>query len=260
MDRASAKRPENVLPVGAPFLYLLETISKFGLSLEVGESRDYLFLPPHGAENEVPRLEEFILDYKKFYDPKKSSVQLYWTEFLNPRIRRLYENSGFMVTCAGFCGMSLNEGLGFSVRERAISGMGARNLFLLNVLYNLLSHKEIVAGTFGTSTLYAGFLRKPVNLLPVWNSFNTDSNIERDDKRPADFAYYRYLQDEVVSKYFLGLRSCEESFYRYSAQELGANDVLSRGELRNLLLRNSFKISAKSMVSELQDHIYSIFS
>ena len=255
MRRNGSDYSENVIAIGAPFLYLMKILEAKSDIWTKNFVNDYLFIPPHGGETEFPLLESFISEYSDNFDVKKSTALLYWTEFLNPKIRELYEQSGFTVTCSGFCGMSLNEGLGFSTRERAISGMGARSSFLLNTVRNISSHREIVAGTFGTSTLYAGYMRKAVTLLPNWNQFDSDYTNPKDKIRVSDQPFYRYLSTEVVPRHFTELLAAKDSFSNYCAEELGLADVLSPIELRSLLGGNLFTISSSRAVLDLEKEI-----
>ena len=255
MSRNNGSYARNVIAVGAPFLYLLSLTKDKKFEIDRHDFRRYLFIPPHGGETESPLLSQFISIYSNLFDPKDSAVQLYWTEFLNPEVRRLYEEAGFKVKCAGFCGMSINEGLGFSTRARAISSMGARNLFLLNTLKNLASHEEIVAGTFGTSTLYAGYLGKPVHLLPIWDNFESVFTTDNEFVAPSETAYYKYLRQHVVNEYFNDLTSLSDTFRDYCAGELGARDLKSREDLAKLIEENSFYLPSSAQVSQLDQEI-----
>jgi len=258
MKRNSLHYPKNVKAIGAPFLYLLKLMESLPRT-QGSIKRKFLFIPPHGGETSVPELKGLLDQYVQQFDPTDSSVQLYWTEFVNPIIRDAYDKAGFEVTCAGFCGLSLNEGLAFSTRERAISSLGSRNVYLFNILRSLEQHDEVVAGTFGTSTLYAGYLKKPVHLLQAWNNFQSKMTIDKYgriyEKDMSEQEFYLYLQSEVARHFSQNLKSNIEDFYLYCAQELGESDLLSSFELCQLVKENSFSIMSNEAVLGLKESL-----
>jgi hypothetical protein len=253
--------PKSVVPIGAPFLYLLELIgSRQDPGFEPNK-RQYLYYPPHGSEEASPLIEKQLNSIEQLVNPNEVTVQLYWTEYLNKKVRQSYEERGFTVDTAGFCGMSSTEGLGVSSRQRAMSDIGGRHLFLLNVLLNLFSHKHVFAGHFSTSTLYAGFLNKPITLLGDWYSHDTTHEFDKNPEVARAIAfhdYYRHLIEEVVPKHFINGQATG-SFYGYCKRELGWENLKSKEELATLLYSNSLEISNKFTVIDLEREIKKVF-
>jgi len=263
MKRIGIPFPQSVVAVGAPFLYLCERVVSHLQKSTLRQRRKFLFLPPHGTEDDSPVVEKLIDEYSKKFDPRESTVQLFWTEFLKPQVRNAYLEVGFEVTTAGFSGVTANEGLGVAVRERAMSTIGGRNLFLLNVLRNLATHSIVVAGSFGTSTLYAGYLNKEVHLLTGWNSYQTVYHDDRDlllgHRDISDEPFNRFVESQVVPRCFSQGGTSNDNLTTLAKEELGFDDMHSKSSLAKLLNRNSFYIQAKTPVEELKAQIESLW-
>lgn len=250
LHRFNYKYASNVVPIGAPFLYLCKLFDELKVA-KLSTSRDFLFIPAHGSELSSPKVESLIANYQTMYDPNKTTVQLYWTEFLEKRIRDAYLSKGFDVVTAGFSGLSSREGLGISTRERAMSTIGGRHLFLLRVLINLHSHSEVIFSHFGTSTLYAGYLKKRIHLLNSDKNFtytvlNNDTKIISGHDAENDF-----VQREIFVKYFNNDGVAQPNFEEFCAMELGFNDLLTSSDLAKLISTNYFLLKSDSPVTEL---------
>lgn len=247
--RFNYQYPSTVIPVGAPFLYLCQLFSEPKPSMPTN-GRELLFIPTHGAETDSPKINSIISEYSNMYNPRRTTVQLYWTEFVKKEIREAYLSKGFHIVTAGFSGLSATEGLGISVRERAMSTIGGRNLFLLRVLMNLHNHSEIIFGGFGTSTLYAGFLNKRIHLLSNWDNIETvnyDSNLTT----TLETAYNNFISREIFPHYFNNSGIANSSFKEFCETELGCNDMLSRSDLAKLICDNYFQLNSHTPVNEL---------
>jgi hypothetical protein len=248
-NRFGHRYPKNVVPVGSPFLYLSKLCEDNDMKPSTS-NRKYLFIPTHGTETDSPTINKIIKSYSSIYDPEASSVQLYWTEFINEDIRNTYIQAGFQVMTAGFSGISATEGLGVAVRERAMSNIGSRHLFLLRVLQNLNSHNKIIFGGFGTSTLYAGYMQKQVELLPNWDEIEYVrfdkgiSNLNNQD-------YDNFVKTDILPLYFNQNHIANSSFKDFCDSELGVNNMLSKIQLAELIKENSFDIKSNYTVENL---------
>jgi hypothetical protein len=248
ITRFNNKYPSNVIPIGAPFLYLCKLFNQSN-SLTPTNNRDFLFIPTHGTETDSPKINKLINMYSKQYNPLNTTVQLYWTEFLKKDVRDAYLSKGFHVVTAGFSGMSATEGLGIAVRERAMSTIGDRHLFLLRVLINLKSHDEIIFGGFGTSTLYAGFLEKKVSLLSGWDDIDT---VFFDDALVTpENDYNNFIRDKILPNFFDNNLIAKSNFKDFCDSELGCNDMMTKMELAQLICANYFLINSHAPVNEL---------
>lgn len=250
--------PATVVAIGAPFLYLHKLVTQQSVKGFSQRKRKYLYLPPHGTEDASPLSQDQLQSIQELVDPKDVTVQLYWTEYLNSRVRRFYEEKGFSVDSAGFCGMSANEGLGVSTRARAMSDVGGRHLFLLNVLSNLASHDHVFAGHLSTSALYAGYMRKPITLLGDWYSHGTTYRFKKNPEVAASqpyWDYYEHLINEVVPQYF-NEGNAKENFHDYCMQELGYPDMIEKSALASLLLQNSIETDNSFPVIDLARAIH----
>jgi hypothetical protein len=258
MIRSGMRFPKNVIPIGAPFLYLAKLLYEHGVVEKLPIVRKYLFIPPHGAEDEKPVYDQLIEEYSSKFDPKETTVQLYWTEFLDPTVREVFEQSGFTVTTAGFCGMTLNEGLGISTRLRAIATIGGRHLFLLHIIRSLLTHQEIIMGTIGTSTLYAGYLGRRVRILDTWASYRMTATHEKQSELGLEtqvnenIPFFNYCKKYIVEPFSKEDVLFSPEFSAFCAQELGERDMFDQESLLSLITRHEFSLPSVKPVQELQ--------
>lgn len=247
LNRFNHKYPSSVIPIGAPFLYLYRLLLEHK-SLNLANNRKFLFVPPHGGEADTPEIKHIIDIYSSRFNPMDTTVQLYWTEFLKTEVRDAYLSKGFHVVTAGYSGHSATEGLGMAFRERAMSTMGDRHLFLLRVMLNLLNHNEIIFGGFGTSTLYAGFLEKKITLLPNWDTLNwknTDNALTQ-----TDTDYNNFIKKEIIPYFFDINLKARPSFKEFCQIELGYSNLLTKTELAQLIHDNHFLIRSDASVNE----------
>jgi hypothetical protein len=248
ITRFNHKYPSSVIPIGAPFLYLCQLFNE-SKSLALTNNREFLFIPTHGSETDSPKIYNLINVYSKKYNPLNTTVQLYWTEFLKKEIRDAYLSKGFHVVTAGFSGMSATEGLGIAVRERAMSTIGDRHLFLLRILANLSTHNEIIFGGFGTSTLYAGFLDKKVSLLSNWDS--SDTVIFDDALTTTGNDYNDFIREKILPNFFDNNLMAKSNFKEFCDSELGCSEMMAKKDLAQLICDNYFLINSHAPVNEL---------
>jgi hypothetical protein len=187
---------EGVRSIGAPFLYALansgQTIKKTKENLnslasntiwktddqeEILNSFDkILYMPIHSWEGDVVNHFIPIDSLLRKVDPMRVVVCLGFLDFCNPNVRKVYEDCGWKLTCAG-------------VRDSMIlnSPAGGREKFLYS-LANIFSEADIViANEFTTGLFYAASLGKPIAIIQgltenkltysSWNSNETFQNV-----------------------------------------------------------------------------------
>jgi hypothetical protein len=252
--RTGQKPKKSTVFIGAPFLYLLKMLELQDLKRTERE-RKYLFFPPHGTENDSPHVDTLIENYARKFNPNESTVQLYWVEFLDSEVRNRFLEAGFRIETAGFSGLAMNEGIGISSRAKAVSVLGQRHLFLINLLKTILQHDVVVCGTFGSSSLYAGFLGKPVVLLDSWNSYESSFIHGKSAAISSDFfssPMFSFIKEQVVPVYFDENGESTDRFSDFCARELGEHHVMTSGDMGDLLAKNSFMLNSDLPVKEVK--------
>ena len=240
LDRMSRSNVENseTIAFGAPFIYAHELVSKSISDWQRLNSRDKsrtLFFPVHGNEFSQQNAESQINLFSEDHDPAKSSVSLYWVEYVNPEIYNAYKEAGFKIFCAGFSGQMEHTGLGYSARKLAGSPIGGRPSFLINTIGLLATHQKIVFGAIGSSLFYAAYMGKEIKMLHKYldteyldmdyefgNSFRTN----KDEVR-----YVKFLEEQMNSS-FAQINFSSEKFRSLAKSELGFQHFLSPFEMR----------------------------
>lgn len=99
--RAWSQGRRNTIVIGAPFAYLL----KLEPEPEGLHREGTIFYPFHGWEKQqVFGDHRGLIAEIRATEPGPVTVCLYWNEYRNRRIRRLYEKAGFRVICHGYRG------------------------------------------------------------------------------------------------------------------------------------------------------------
>jgi hypothetical protein len=235
------KRKNNVIAIGAPFLYAYQSVKEL-LSTSAQLNQDYLertlFFPYHGNEMYFPNVQAQIESFKKLEDPKKTTVNLYWTEAVNPLIQKQFRDSGFKISCLGFSGMQQHEGLGISAKKHAGSIIGGRHLYLLNLILLLNSHKKVVVGGIGGSVaLYAAYMGKNLQFLPEFIVDDLD-NFKEYGELNFQMQVMKYIENQMQSK-FKNINFSSPRFNEFAQVELGVKNFKSKSELYDILIANS---------------------
>lgn len=246
-DRVNRSRinSDRTIPLGAPFAYLVERLGP-KLQKPPKYPNRIMYFPLHGNEYSQQNAENQISIFKSRYDPKNATACLYWVEFVNPRIRQLYEAAGFDVVCAGFSGQMEHTGLGYSARRLAGSPIGGRPSFLVNTAHFLTDYGTLVMGGLGSICFYAAYLRKDFELLDEYYDaeildMNFEYRIPYKDK-PGEARYRNFVEEKLGMK-FSDINFSSEDFRILAERELGKQDLKSPSELR-LLLKNELEYSA----------------
>lgn len=102
--RAWSLGRRNVLVTGAPWVYLLAMESELGVVPDE-ERVGTIWYPFHGWEGQHVRGDHRgLIAMIKDVEPGPVTICLYWQEYHNRRIRRLYEKADFRVVCHGYRG------------------------------------------------------------------------------------------------------------------------------------------------------------
>lgn len=237
----SGVRDSTTIAIGAPFIYAHSMVQNEINLFEMQKSQaknSILFFPVHGNEFSQQNPESQIKLFKEKYDPTKSSVSLYWVEYINPTIYNLYKSAGFKILCSGFSGQMEHTGLGYSARRLAGSPIGGRPSFILNTIAMLVAHKKIVFGGLGSPLFYAAYLEKEIDLLHKYLSTTyLDMDSEHGTTFEADPVMMRYVKfiSESMNCEFEDINYSSAEFRRIANSELGLSDKLSTIELQRLL-------------------------
>lgn len=241
--RRSDVENSKTIAFGAPFIYAYELVKdeiiEFGKTNPIS-SRGTLFFPVHGNEYSQQNAEKQIELFCEKYDPKESSVSLYWVEYVNPEIHNAYRKAGFKIYCSGFSGQMEHTGLGYSARKLAGSPIGGRPNFLLNTIGILSSHEKIVFGGLGTGLYYAAYMEKDIDLLFKYlDSEFLDMNYENGSSFRTDHDEVRYVAflERQIGTQFSGIDFNSEKFRSLAKSELGLQHLMSPSTM-NRLLRN----------------------
>ncbi|MFY0406848.1 hypothetical protein [Solicola sp. PLA-1-18] len=124
--------------IGAAWLYLLEVADEPPADQERAGT---IFYPFHGWEG-----QEVLGDHQRMADEVREvegdvplTACLYWNEHEDPRIRQVYERSGFRVICHG---------------QRGFNYQGTTTRFLDGQLAELRRHRRVVSNRLSSAVLY----------------------------------------------------------------------------------------------------------
>lgn len=234
---------KKTVAIGAPFIYLATLLEGKLAETSICSQRSLLFFPVHGNEFSQQNARSQIQLFSEKFDPNKATVCLYWVEYVNPEIYKLYSDSGFSIVCAGFSGQMEHTGLGYTARKLAGSPIGGRQNFLINTIRFILNHQKIVLGGLGSVLFYSSFLGKEIELLHKYidtdyldmdylegNSFRTNN----------DEIKYRAYIEKIMRMDFEKIDFNSESFKKFVKSELGMHNQLDPNDLSELLLKNCF--------------------
>ena len=254
----------HMKPIGAPFVYLIHMLNEAITKSEqsgITNSKEIIFFPSHGNEFEFQNTELQINLFKKYYNPSNATVCLYWAEFVNPNVLKQYQKAGFKyIVTAGFSGQIEKTGLGYSARELALSPIGGRNLFYLNLISFLIKHQRIVVGGFGSVCLYAAHLDKEIILL---NKSAEDKQLTLTEKHKRSIDTNRIEEQEFISKYmqvpFSEINYSSQKFREFANIELGVQNIMLPNFLKDTLVSCSTLGTNSSAGEETKKAILNYF-
>ena len=240
INRSGMNDPKTIA-IGAPFIYAhsqVETILKEFSNYPKKLDRETLFFPVHGTEHSQQNAVSQINLFSEHYEPSRSTVCLYWIEYVNPEIYNHYLNAGFKIVCSGFSGQMEHTGLGYSARRLAGSPIGGRQNFTLNTLGIFGTYQNIVFGGVGTGLFYAAFLKKNITLLHKYlNTSYLDMDYEWGnsfDNNIDEMRYVTYIADQMECK-FSEIDYNSDKFRNLADIELGVDSMKSPTELKRIL-------------------------
>jgi hypothetical protein len=229
-----------MVPIGSPFVYLIKMIEgsiNTAVKNKVANSKNILFFPMHGNEFKYQNTSSQIDLFKKHYDPGKTTVCLYWAEFVDPKTTKQYLDAGFSeIITAGFSGQMETTGLGYSSRQLASSQVGGRNFFYLNLISYLIKHQKIVIGGFASICFYAAYLEKEIHLL---EGSSSEKVIALSNKYKYSIDTYNTKEREFLSDLmqmpFSKIDLSSTKFRDFAKLELGVQHIKSPAVLREIL-------------------------
>jgi hypothetical protein len=241
LQQSSESYPSNVFAIGSPFLYahnLVKDQLQESANVNSSFAGDTIFFPGHGTEVNTPNMIQQIDAVTKYEDPRKITVCLYWTEFLNPEIRAAFKRRGFRLTNLGYSGLSEHAGLGMSSRKNVAGTLGGRHIYLLNLLLLLNSHQKVIVGDVGTAALYSAFMKKDLLMMPEWlenlvEPTHQDSKLRVSDDFRENH-HIKYIENHLDSEY-TKIDFSSVKFREYALLELGFADQKNPEELKELL-------------------------
>jgi len=204
--RAWSQGRRNTIVIGAPFAYLLTLEPE----PENPRREGTIFYPFHGWEQQqVFGDHRGLIDEIRATEPGPVTVCLYWNEYRNRRIRRLYEKAGFRVICHGYRGFWWRE------HDRE---------FLFRQLRELRRHRRVASNRL-CSAIWYGLLA------------GCEAAIYGDpmvlDNSDLTFGGEPRIRRQWPELY--GVETDRATCYELARQELGADCLATPEELRALL-------------------------
>jgi hypothetical protein len=230
----------TTVAIGAPFIYahqkVAQQLDEFLDKNPIDKNRT-LFFPVHGNEFSQQNPQSQIALFKEKYEPRNSTVSLYWVEYINPNVYNLYKKEGFNIVCSGFSGQMEHTGLGYSARRLAGSPIGGRPNFILNTIAMMATHSKIVFGGLGTGLFYAGYMRKDIDML---HKYLTTTFLDMDSEfgtsfeaHPLEARYVKYVADYMGCA-FDDIDYNTDKFHELADLELGKADMKSPKDLQEI--------------------------
>jgi len=217
---------ENVYSIGSPFLYLKN-------SMNTGSENKELVVVPHGGTYNNTGPSGFSVDERhsatlQYLNSQNSSsgVLLYWHDFVDPKIRSKYAETGLKVHCSGFPGLP-------TIRLSK-NKLGGQTKFLENTKSILSEYSSIRIMEPTTTAVYGAFLGLSVK----YDQANYLEQLDREtlvfkDTIGAAHKKNGLFQSEVMSR--LTQRDSKEE----AGKILGFHNKKSVDELASIL--NKFR-------------------
>jgi len=229
--------------IGSPFLYALTNLgqslrdtrmlikssaSQMSLTFDqrlnqIANSKKITYLPLHSWEGDVNSHnipQSFLL---KELNPSRVTVCLGYLDFCDPIVRRLYEEIGWKVTCAG-------------IRDSMImsSPAGGREKFLYELTDIFSGSDSIIANEFTTGLFYAAAVGKHVAILSSvgshylsysnWNTHASFQSLIEGPKQMYPWLLGEKFDSEIIEKDIqtaLGILSFKEpNFFKTQVEKI----------------------------------------
>lgn len=228
---ASQGETQNCIPIGAPWLYFLQTINFDGDRDRFSKRENpRVFVIPHrGLSNKSYNYLSISLIKKWLRNSKlqERDVKLFhWADYLDFRFTRELEEIPGENFCAGFSG--------FHMSMRAESNVGGRKAHLENLTTVLMSCKQIHFMEPSTVSLYAAYLGIPIK-------------VSDELARPYLDLYINYMKENNPNYNEVKLRLTWDYMYeflvKFSHQNRETNFQIASDLLGNKHLRTPAELS-----------------
>jgi len=227
---------KNVIPIGAPFLYLLHS-SKININQNYDKIGTIAF-PFHSTTEETIEFDHnnFILEIENFFEPP-FSVSLYYDD-ANDKIIKLYKDRNWKI-------------ITFGHREN--------ENFLNKFIENVIKAKTVVFSEVSTGLFYSMFLKVETKIL---NSYTYNNKIVYFRNYETNVQNKKKINENFIKKYsFLGTDKYDyEAGYSLSCEELGLKYLRKKKELSSILKEDNFFITFLTYLINLLVKLKYIYS
>ena len=201
---------KNIITIGSPFIYIEDPEQYYLPTIP----NSLICFPTHnhewaGFKNILKTYEKYCKDLKKISNNfKKITISLFWREFENPEIRKIFKEQNFSIVT-----------------------MGPRDNnpdFLINFINNVSEYEFLSSDTFSSAIFYGLFMKKKVF---IYSYLLEKKNLWGQENKSAENDYYAY-----VNKYpeLMWSNFKSKSYYQVGEKELGYKFKLSPKEMRTL--------------------------
>jgi hypothetical protein len=241
--------------IGAPWLYLLNLLDiekgfEYRLKSSL-EKKEFLIFPGHNLWNTSKPISDQASAFHKITKGETATVCLYWIDYLQPEVRRSYENLGFEVECVGYLG---------SPTSSTQANMG-RTGFLLESVRLMLNHKTIITDEFSSGLLYAASLGLKVVFMDDARAIEHDIILSK-DREDSFVGFYLTASEWIkncIPELYLTINNGKQ-FVDFSYQELGFDVMLAEKELGKFKwiesdLAEQIQLEFESSVKNLRENI-----
>lgn len=203
--------------IGAPWLYLLHTLDNLSDTREeITSPRSTIIYPSHSNE-----FAPLLLDHENnahFYleleQGREITVVLYWTEYDDPRIRKIYEDLGLRTITHG---------------RRSFEYTGGVDSFLLNQYREIVKHERVVSNKLTTALLYGASLGLQVELAGDTGDIHIPG-LEQNARNVFGENFY----DKLAPFLYLGKPANHDVMFEFAMSELGYDCLLDPTQLTEL--------------------------
>jgi hypothetical protein len=208
------------IPIGAPWSHLLRAcgINPFrdrnssNFPNDTADPR-VLYFPSHSSHGFLAIHEKNASFLNSLTSKNRIKVCLFWSDFVNPKVRDLHQGEGYEVTCAGYRGSSGSE--------IPWSPIGGRVLCLPSILELIEKSEIIVLDTIGTALWYAISLGKRIVILNDSERFQNWSSGSSIGLEINSFALMAELDNNFPSIMLKEVQNSNGELLDYALSELG---------------------------------------
>lgn len=227
------KKIKNVIPIGAPFLYLcrINYIKLAKKNLANFLPAGLIFFPPHSGQDYKRDInhEKFIKKIRKI-NKGPYTVCLYYYD-MKAEVVAIYKKYNFRVICCVKSRTDVNS--------------------LYNLYEEILKHKYVIVGELNSPLFYSMYLKKKVRVILDEEEFKNKT-----DQISLDTIFLNNFYKKKYPKLFTSFFSIDKA-YELSKIELGESSLKSKKKLKEILGINSIlKIFFAYVFSVLYDIKY----